>query len=150
MNEYPQHLADAVREVIEPWLIRCVVDTSIRVTGTCAAPLRANALEMARVCAPTVMAELNALLDTDVDAQRTNPLSVLRAAVRHPTALLRDAGIAEVRRDDFAVRSFPADGYNLSPATWADIDESLVEPGLIWGAWKAKTVLDRRRAEKLR
>ncbi len=105
---------------------------------------------MARKAAPVVMAELIALLDTDVDTQRTNPLSVLRSAVRHPTALLRQAGIPEVRRDDFAVRSFPADVYNLNPATWADIDESLVEPGVIWGAWKAKTVLDRRRADKLR
>jgi hypothetical protein len=37
--------------------------------------------------------------------------------------------------------------YDLSPATWGDVDESLQEPGLIWGAWKAKTVLERRRAE---
>ncbi len=150
MNEYPQRLVDAVREVIGPWLVRCVVNTSTRMTGTCAASLRAEAEEMALLSKPVVMAELVALLDTDVDAQRSNPLSVLRSAVRYPTAVLRAAGIAESSRDEFAVRAFPDDVYNLSPATFADVHETLIEPGLIWGAWKAKTVLDRRRAEHLR
>ena len=85
------------------------------------------------------------LLSTDVDQQQTNPLSVLRSAVRHPTAVLHAAGLPRVHRDEFAERAFPADIYGLSPATWADVDPSLQEPGLIWGAWKAKTVLDRRR-----
>jgi hypothetical protein len=83
----------------------------------------------------------------DVDDQRTNPLTILRRAVSYPTAVLRDSGVPEVVRDDFRERAFPADVYDLSPATWGDVDESLQEPGLIWGAWKAKTVLERRRAE---
>ena len=28
-----------------------------------------------------------------------------------------------------------------------DVDPALHEPGIVWGAWKAKTILDRRRAE---
>ena len=92
-----------------------------------------------------VMSQLVALLETDVDQQRSNPLSVLRNAVEHPTRVLAAAEIPPVRRDDFAVRAFPDDVYGLSPATWADIHESLLEPGVIWGAWKAKTMLDRRR-----
>jgi hypothetical protein len=36
--------------------------------------------------------------------------------------------------------------YGLSPATWTDVDPDLHEPGIVWGAWKAKTVLDRRAA----
>lgn len=145
MNEYPQRLADAVSDVVMAWLVRCVVTTATRATGGCPADLRAAAESMATAAAPLVMAQLHQLLDTDVDEQRTNPLSVLRAAVRYPTEVLRAGAVAESRRDDFAVRSFPSDVYNLSPATWADVDETLVEPGLIWGAWKAKTVLDRRR-----
>ena len=100
---------------------------------------------MSREATPIVLAELEALLAADVDAQQTNPLSVLRAATRYPTDVLARHGVHPARRDDFAARAFPADVYGLSPATWADIDESLVEPGLVWGAWKAMTVLGRRR-----
>ena len=100
---------------------------------------------MAQRCSPLVLVQLERLLATDVDRQQTNPLSVLRAAVCHPTEILADAGVPPARRDDFAIKTFPADIFDLSPATWSDIDESLQEPGLIWGAWKAKTVLDRRR-----
>ena len=60
-------------------------------------------------------------------------------------ALLLAHGIPPVARDDFAIRAFPGDVYALSPATWSDVDENVQEPGIIWGAWKAKTMLDRRR-----
>jgi len=94
-----------------------------------------------------VEAELGALLARDVDDQRANPLSVLRAASRFPTAVLQEAGAAPARRDEFLRLRFPDDVYDLSPATWRDVDPALHEPGIVWGAWKAKTVLDRRRAE---
>ena len=94
-----------------------------------------------------VGARLRALFAEDIDAQRTNPLAVLRGAVRYPTAVLEAAGVPPVVRDEFAERAFPADVYDLAPATWRDIDDSLYEPGLVWSAWKAKTFLDRRRAE---
>lgn len=144
---YVRDLVDAIAAVLPAWLERCVVATARRQTGDAAAALVDEAREMARAATPVVMSELVELFDTDVDEQRTNPLSVLRAAVRFPTELLTRHGVPPVPRDDFAVRSFPADVYALSPATWDDVDESLREPGLIWGAWKAKTVLDRRRAE---
>lgn len=145
MNDYPRLLAQAVESVLESWLIRCVID-ALRRGGTEATPaLLEAARSMSHVAAPLVMSELRDLLSTDVEEQRNNPLSVLRRAVQYPTALLREAGLAPVRRDEFSLRAFPGDVYNLSPATWADIDESLQEPGLIWGAWKAKAVLDRHR-----
>ncbi len=147
MDEYVQQLADAVAAAVPMWLVRCVVPTARRL-GTVPTPqMHADAEEMSRTAAPLVIAALNDLLATDVDAQTTNPLSVLRVAVSHPTEVLERFGVAHAHRDGFAVRSFPADVYGLSPATWADVDESLREPGLIWGAWKAKTVLTRRRAE---
>jgi hypothetical protein len=61
--------------------------------------------------------------------------------------VLRAAGAAEVRRDDFQRERFPDDVYDLAPATWSDLDPALHDPGITWGAWKAKIVLDRRRAE---
>jgi hypothetical protein len=97
--------------------------------------------------AAEVGAELRTFLAQDVDEQRTNPLTILRRAVRFPAAVLEAAGVPPVRRDEFAERAFPDDPYGLAPATWRDVDDSLHDPGVVWGAWKAKTVLDRRRAE---
>ncbi len=145
LDPYVQQLLDAVTIGIPLWLTRCVVSTSTRLTGGCPQALRDSAVGMAHRHAAVVVGEIERLLAADVDQQRTNPLSIVRNAVRYPTALLIEAGLAPVSRDPFAVRAFPDDIFNLSPATWADIDESLQEPGLIWGAWKAKTVLDRRR-----
>jgi hypothetical protein len=51
-----------------------------------------------------------------------------------------------VPRDEFSVRSFPDDAYDLSPASFADVDPALHEPGLAWGAAKAYVHLARRRA----
>ena len=62
-------------------------------------------------------------------------------------AVLRAAGASPVPRDDFDVRNFPDDVYGLSPATFADVDPALHEPGLVWGAAKAHVHLARRRRE---
>ena len=145
VNEYPQQLADAVQAVLASWLVRCVTDTARTSPSGLTTAILELADDMSRSASAVVMQELYELLDTDVDAQRANPLSVMRAAVRYPTEVLHAAGVAPVRRDAFAVRNFPDDIYNLSPAAWGDIDESLLEPGLVWGAWKAKVVLERRR-----
>jgi hypothetical protein len=145
VNDYPQQLADAVQAVVTGWLVRCVLGTA-QAAGIGPSPALVDATRVMSIeASPIVMQELRDLLATDVDAQRTNPLSVLRNAVRYPTAVLHAAGVPVARRDEFAIRTFPTDVYNLAPATWSDIDEALSEPGLIWGAWKAKTVLDRRR-----
>ena len=102
-----------------------------------------DAGERARV---EVGAAVRALLETDVDAQRTNPLSLLRDAVRYPTMVLQSAGVPAVAsRDDFAARAFPEDVYDLAPATWSDVDPALQDPGITWGAWKAYVHLSRRR-----
>jgi hypothetical protein len=90
-------------------------------------------------------ARLRQLLAQDIDEQRTNPLSVLRALVRHPTGVLQAAGARPVARDEFAQRNFPDDVYDLTPAAFADVDPSLHEPGLLWGAAKAHVHLARRR-----
>jgi hypothetical protein len=146
-----QDLADAARDAVPRWLLRCVVLTARRrgtpPDGETMQAIIADAEVMSRTATPIVLAELQSLLATDVDAQQTNPLSVLRAATRFPTEVLARHGVPHEQRDPFAARAFPNDVYGLSPATWADVDESLAEPGLVWGAWKAMTVLGRRRAE---
>ena len=97
-----------------------------------------------------LLAALGRLLATDVDQQRTNPLSLFRDAVRGPTSFLQRCGVAPPPPDSFAAQAFPDDVYRLGPATWSDVDPELHVPGLTWGAWKAMTVLRRRRDEGLR
>jgi hypothetical protein len=116
-------------------------------SGTFPADVLASAQAAGDAAAAQVGDEVAALLAMDVDAQRTNPLAVLRGAVRFPSGVLRDAGVPEVVRDGFAERSFPDDVYDLSPATWRDFGEDVHDAGIVWGAWKAQTVLRRRRAE---
>jgi hypothetical protein len=89
---------------------------------------------------------LRDLLGTDVDAQRTNPLALLRRASAHATAVLAEAGVPPVRRDADAMRLFPDDPYDLVPGSFADLDASVHEPGIVWGAAKAHVILRRRRS----
>ncbi len=53
--------------------------------------------------------------------------------------------MAPLARDAFARRQDPDDVYDLMPASFADIDPALAEPGLVWGAAKAHVHLARRR-----
>jgi hypothetical protein len=55
-----------------------------------------------------------------------------------------------VARDEFSERNFPDDTYDLTPASFADVDPSLHEPGLEWGAAKAHVHLARRRRQGTR
>ena len=91
--------------------------------------------------------DLADLLATDVDEQRTNPLSLFRDSVAAPTRFLLDRGVRPPVADRFAADHFPGDVFALGPAAWSDVDPSLHEPGITWGAWKAMTVLRRRREE---
>lgn len=106
--------------------------------------------EAATRCGHEVGAEVAGLLDLDIDDQFTNPLQLLRGAVRYPTTVLDGIGAAAVVRDRFVVEAFPDDRYDLAPAAFADIDPALQDPGLVWGAAKAHVHLRRRRAEGLR
>ncbi len=145
MDDPADTLAAAVNAVVGGWVERSVARIMVAYAGA-VPPVVADAARQAGAEATqSVGEELGRLLALDVEQQPTNPLSILRGAVRYPTAVLRAAGVPAVHRDEFRERAFPEDVYDLSPASWREIDESLQEPGIIWGAWKAKTVLDRRR-----
>ena len=72
-------------------------------------------------------------------------MTLLRAAVRYPTEVLRAAGVPGVVRDEQQERLFPNDVYDLAPANFADVDPALAEPGLAWGAAKAYIHLQRHK-----
>lgn len=101
---------------------------------------------LSRDVAAEVEAALTAFADSDVDAQATTPVSVLRVAVSAPTALLREIGVPPLRRDRFSEARFPEDIYGLMPSSLKEVDPSLGEVAVVWGA--AKAMAHRRRHER--
>jgi hypothetical protein len=145
MDEHANALADAVEDALPRWVTRSVERILVAWAGEADPAVMAEATAAGVRAVDEVMPRLRSLLETDVDQQRTNPLSILRDAVRYPTEVLRAAGVPAVVRDEFDERAFPDDDYGLTPATFADVDPALHEPGLTWGAAKAHVHLSRRR-----
>jgi hypothetical protein len=139
---YATALADAIDDALPGWVHRSV-ERFVPVTGAVATAV-ADAGERARA---RVAPEVRALLATDLDEQTSTPLAIVRLAVREPTEVLQSLGVAPVARDEFEERAFPDDVYGLTPATFADVDPALHEPGLRWGAAKAFVFKERRRRE---
>jgi hypothetical protein len=148
LAEHAGRLADGIEAALPGWVERVVALRWRQWRDEDPTPaLRAAAAEAGRDARDDVVSPIRELLATDVDAQPTNPLSLVRAAVVHPTRVLADAGVPRVRRDEHAERLFPDDHYDLAPAAFADLDPDLHEPGLLWGAAKAHVILARRRRE---
>ncbi len=110
-------------------------------------PLDQAAAAAGRAAVDEVVPALEALFALGVDEQRASPLGIVRQAVRFPTAVLADAGVAPVERSAYQVQHFPDDLYGLTPMTFADLDPALGELGLVWGAAKARAHLARHRTE---
>jgi hypothetical protein len=97
---------------------------------------------------PNLADELAALARADVDEQRTTPLAVVREAVGPVSDVLRARSWPPVRRDEWAQERFPDDPYDLTPGHVGDVDPSLFETAVAWGA--AKAWLHRRRHRRRR
>lgn len=146
LRGYAAALADAVVGALPGWVEGAVVQRYEAWAGETAPPALIDDARLAgRRAVDDVEPRLRELLATDVDAQRTNPLAILRSAVGHPTQVLAAAGVPPVVRDAQAERLFPDDAYDLSPAAFGDLHPSVHEPGLVWGAAKAHVILARRR-----
>ena len=140
-------LADAVEAALPGWVARSV-EERLRASGAPVSPaVTAAARRAGDAAAAEVGAAVRALLDRDVDDQPTGPLALLRGAARYPTAVLAEAGVPPVARDEVDRRLHPDDVYALGPASFRDVHPDLHEPGLVWGAAKAHVVLARRRRE---
>lgn len=146
LRRYADALAEAVVAALPGWVERSVAQRYRAWAGH--GPddrLREDARDAGRRAVEDVAPRLRELLATDVDAQRNNPLAILRDAVRHPAEVLSAAGVPPVERDPQAEELFPDDDYDLSPAAFGDLHPSVREPGLVWGAAKAHVILARRR-----
>lgn len=147
LAELATELADGVAAALGPWVVRCVERLCMAWEGEFPPSVRDQAQAAGDRATGEVGSKVRALLMSDVDAQRMNPLQLLRAAASYPTGVLQGAGVPPVVRDAEAERQFPDDDYDLTPASFADLDPALHDAGIAWGAGKAHVVLARRRAE---
>ena len=138
MQEHATALADAVEAALPGWVERSVAKRMADV-GRSDPDVAAAAAAAGHRAQREIGPRVRALLGADIDEQRTTPLALLREAVRYPTEVLRAAGVEPRERDEMQERLFPDDVYDLTPATFADVDPDLAEPGLAWGAAKAWT-----------
>lgn len=143
---YARALADAVDAALPVWVERIVAERWRDWQGERPSDdLVAEAREAGEQARSEVLPGLRALLGADPDAQWTSPLALIRRAVGFPAAVLARAGVPAVVRDADAERLFPDDVYDLSPAAFTDLDRSVHESGLAWGAAKAHVILRRRK-----
>jgi hypothetical protein len=138
VTEYGRALADAIEEALPSWVEESVDRVMTASLGSVPPPVAEAARAAGERAAADVGAEIRALLEADIDQQRTTPLAILRAAaVPYPTEVLRRAGAPPTCRDRVAAEMFPDDVYDLTPAAFADISPSLTDVGMAWGAAKA-------------
>jgi hypothetical protein len=137
LADYATALADGLDATLATWVVRCVTGLMTAWSGSVDPDVVVAAEEAGARCREEIGGEIRRLLAADIDQQRGTPLAVLRRAVSYPTAVLVAAGVPPLERDSFAEQVFPDDLYDLSPASFADIDPSLTDAGLAWGAAKA-------------
>ena len=136
-------LADAAERALPVWVDRAVERLLVAYRGDADEATMAEAAAAGRRAAAEVVPRIRALVAADVDDQVGNPLALLRGAVAYPTEVLARAGVPGVVRDEFDEAHFPDDPYGLTPMTFADVDESLHELGIVWGAAKARAHMRR-------
>lgn len=144
---YAAALADGIERALPGWVERCVGRLMMAYEGRVPDDVSVAARVAGAAARDEIGPEVRALLLQDIDAQRTNPLTLVRGAVRYPSDVLRRAGVPPVVRDDLAVQHFPDDDYDLVPTAFADLDPALRDVGLEWGAAKAHVHLHRRRMD---
>jgi hypothetical protein len=141
---YALALADGIERALPVWVLRAVTARADDWRPGLGDRLRPAAEQAGGWAVAKQGAQVRALLLRDVEAQGASPLAIVRTAVEHPTAVLAAAGVPPLVRDEFSRRAFPDDHYDLAPASFADLDPSLHEAGMVWGAAKAHVILRRR------
>ena len=148
LAQFGEELVRAIESALGSW-VQTTVETVLRAQGRSIGGETATLIDVARRDATlTIVQELQTVLALDVDEQRQNPLSILRAAVRYPTQVLRAVGAQPIARDEFDEQSFPDDEFALTPAAFSDFGSAVHDAGIMWGAAKAHVHLQRRRASR--
>jgi hypothetical protein len=147
LAQYAADLVHGIEEALPGWVEAQVARIMVAWSGEVPTAVRDEAGRAGRAARDELGPQIRALLALDIDDQRTNPMAFVRSAAAYPTAVLRSAGVPPVERDATAEAQFPDDDYDLVPTRFADLDPSLHEAGLLWGAAKAHVHLRRRRGE---
>jgi hypothetical protein len=145
LAEIAADLLDAMVDAIPAWVRRTV---EARAAGSEIAldePQRGRIAQVASDLAAALTPQLEQVLTADVDGGSGSPLAVVRSGTGTLNDLLDELGIPRPARDDFSVSRFPEDRHDIGPAAFVDIDESVHEPGIMWGAARAHVHLRRRR-----
>jgi hypothetical protein len=122
-----------------------LLDAWGRASADARARATAAAVEAGAAAAHRIVAELDALFAVDAEHQRATPLEIVRTVYREPTAVLEEAGVPPVVRDEFDERAWPDDVYGLVPHTLGDLgDPDLAPLHLAWGMAKAAVIRARR------
>lgn len=143
---YAEALAAGVERALPGWVLAAVAS---RLDETEVERRMADIERLGRAAADEVGGRVRDLLRLDIDEQWTNPLTLLRTAIRYPNEILREAGADPVVRDGHAVRFLPDDVYDLAPTSFADFGPDIHDLGISWGAAKAHVHLRRRREEEV-
>jgi len=143
--QYSTALAEAIDQVLIDWVVNSVINRAAAASVELTQVQLAQAVSAGEQCRAQVSPQISALLATDLDAQQSTPLALLRSSTSYATLVLSAAAVPVERRDQFEERAFPHDVYGLAPASFNDVDERLSDPGLVWGAAKAHVHLLRRR-----
>jgi hypothetical protein len=147
LGPYSQALFDAVVDAVPSWITRRLHEIAQLAPSGDKGTVLNEATHVAQQTQHFVRNHLYQLLSQDVDVQRSNPLHILRQSNSIATAVLQSAHIPPVHRDEFDKSALPDDIYAIGPHTWRDLSEEVHEAGITWGAWKAATFIQRRRAE---
>jgi hypothetical protein len=147
LEPYADDLFQAVTRAIPHWITTQVSEIASMSIDETSQEFQSALAGVAEQTHQVVSQDLFSLLSTDVDAQQSNPLHVLRASTSFATQLLQSFDATPARRDEYEVRAMPNDLFSIGPLTWRDLGEEVHEAGISWGAWKAATILTRRRAD---
>ena len=147
LEPYADDLYQAVISAVPHWITTQVSEIASLSIDETSKEFTSALADVAEHALRVVSQDLFALLATDVDAQQSNPLHVLRASTSSATQLLQTFGAAPARRDEYEVRAMPDDIFSIGPLTWRDLGDAVHDAGISWGAWKAATILTRRRAD---
>jgi len=147
LESYPKDLFMAVIHAVPSWVARRMLEIASHGGVSAGADFMEAIESVSRETVQQLSGDLLALLATDVDQQRFNPLQVIREANVFANESLARLGVPVPRRDEFDAQVMLHDHYAIGPLTWKDLSEDVHDAGITWGAWKAATVLTRRRAE---
>jgi hypothetical protein len=147
MAEGADKLVDGIERLGAGWVVHAVTEI-VDAWGRLDAETRAATIDAAHAAGTRatvrVARELRALFALDPAAQRATPLEIVRSLRREATEVLAAAGIPEVERDRYDVRSFPDDVYGIVPKAITDLgDEDLGGALLAWGIGKARVIQQR-------